>query len=213
VERVASRADTHASSRLRGDTIVCAAGREPYRLDNTKFEIVVSTKSGLRILGREPSWTLMTATASEDEGCVRVCGDRRRLIEAAIRLCQQLGLSAHETRDRIGRDYVNICRIVRTRADEDDLGEHSQTVERFFDLFDHLGDLSCGPADDMVDLYEAISSDGNGEDAYLSDGLWLSSDGPSPRSVIRQSPRISCAGSRGLGQLLCPDAGRRVEPG
>lgn len=162
-------------------------------LDNAKFEIIVSTKAGLvseesllvvragtsylRILGQEPSWTLMTATVSEDNGTVKVCGDRRRLIETAIRLCQELGLSAHETKDRIGRDYVNICRIVRTCADEDVYSELSQTVERFFDLFDGLGGPSSGPADDMVELYEAISSDGNGGDLYLSDGLWLSSDG------------------------------------
>lgn len=162
-------------------------------LDNAKFGIVVSTKAGLesqesllvvragtsylRILGQEPSWTLMTATASEDDGSVKVCGERRRLIETAIRLCQELGLSAHETKDRIGRDYVNICRIVRTRADEDVYSELSQIVERFFDLFDELGNPSSGPADDMVHLYEAISSDSNGGDVYLTDGLWLSSYG------------------------------------
>ncbi|ESX09974.1 hypothetical protein X768_16665 [Mesorhizobium sp. LSJC265A00] len=162
-------------------------------MDNAKFEIVPSTKTGLvseesllvvragtsylRILGQEPSWTLMTATASEDDVPVKVCGERRRLIESAIRLCQELGLSANETKDRIGRDYVKICRIVRTRADEDVYSELSRAVERFFDLFDALGDPSSSPANDMVDLYEAISSDGNGGDVYLSDGVWLSSNG------------------------------------
>ncbi|XCG51974.1 hypothetical protein ABVK50_29380 (plasmid) [Mesorhizobium sp. WSM2240] len=119
----------------------------------------------------------MTATASEDDGCVKVCGDRRRLIETAIRLCLALGFNAHETKDRLGRDYVKICRIVRERDDEDLRDVLFRTVERFFDLFDGPGEQVTGGADDMIDLYEAISSGGDGEDVYLSDGLWLSSDG------------------------------------
>lgn len=161
--------------------------------DNAKFEIVHSIKAGLvsnesllvvrdgtgylRILGQEPRWELMTATASEDDGLVKVCGDRRRLIETAIKLCQALGFSAHETKDRLGRDYIKICTIVRERDDEDLRDVLFRTIERFFDLFDGLGESVTGRADDMVDLYEAISSDGIGEDVYLSDGLWLSSDG------------------------------------
>lgn len=161
--------------------------------DNAAFEIVKSTKAGLasdesllvvrngtsylRILGQEPLWELMTATASEDDGCAKVCGDTRRLIETAIRLCLALGFNAHETRDRLGRDYVKICRIVRERDDEDLRDVLFRTVERFFDLFDRPSERVAGGEDDLANLYEAISPDGDGEDVYLSDGVWLSSDG------------------------------------
>lgn len=161
--------------------------------DNGKFKIVKSNKAGLaseesllvvrdrtsylRILGQEPRWELMTATASEDDECVKVCSDRRQLIESAIRLCQALGLTAQETKDRVGRDYVKICRIVRERDDEDLREVLVRTIESFFDLFDGAGEPVTGRAVDMIDLYEAISTGGDGEDVYLSDGVWLSSAG------------------------------------
>lgn len=159
---------------------------------NNSFEIIKSTKAGLlsegswlvvrgstsylRVLGQEPSWTLVTATANEDNGLIRVCRERRRLIETAIRLCSAMGLGPHEAKDRFGRDYVNICRIVRV-ANDDVQGELEQVVHKFFDLFDERDARAAGPGQEMVELYEVMSSGDDGSDVYLSDGLWLSSDG------------------------------------
>lgn len=161
--------------------------------DNGKFQILKSNKAGLmseesllvvrdgtsylRILGQEPRWELMTATASEDDGRVAVCSDKRRLIETAIRLCRALGFTSQETRDRLGRDYVKICRIVRERDDEDLRAVLVRTIGNFFDLFDGADEPVSGRAEHMIDLYESISSGLDGEDVYLSDGLWLSSNG------------------------------------
>lgn len=162
-------------------------------MDSTKFEIVGSTKEGLvsndsflvirhgisylRLLGQEPCWELWTATASEDDGSVQVCGDRLRLIEAAARLCIELGTTGLEAKDRSGKDYIKICRIARSVQDENLDEELSQVVERFFELFDELGQRGTDGTDELADLYNAISSGDSSEDVYLSDGVWLSSDG------------------------------------
>jgi|AraplaMF_Col_mMF_1032025.scaffolds.fasta_scaffold01231_17 hypothetical protein len=119
----------------------------------------------------------MTATASEDDGAISVCHDRRRLVGSALRLCRQLGLTAQETRDRLGRDYVKVCRIAREREDEDLREVLVRTIELFFEIYDGAGEPVGNRVDEMVDLYAAISSGSDGEDVYLSDGLWLSSDG------------------------------------
>ncbi|WP_158020094.1 hypothetical protein [Methylorubrum extorquens] len=162
-------------------------------LDNGKFKVIRSNKAGLtseeslvvvrdrtsylRILGKEPEWVLMTATASEDDGYVKVCSDKRRLIETAIWLCHELGFIPRETKDQIGREYVKICTIVREHNEEDLGGVLVRNIEKFFDFFDGSGQPVTGRTDNMLDLYEAISLGGDGEDVYLSDGVWLSSDG------------------------------------
>jgi hypothetical protein len=162
-------------------------------LDFGSFQIIESNKSGLnsresyivardgisylRVLGDEPRWEVMTTTASEDDGSANVCSDRRRLVEAAIRLCQNRGLGGFQTKkDLLGRDYIKLAIIVRDGQGEP-LEDLRQLATEFFDLFDASDDSGPGGPDEMVGIYESISSDSRGEDVYLSDGLWLSSDG------------------------------------
>lgn len=161
-------------------------------LDNGKFKIIKSDKAGLtseesllvvrnnvsylRILGKEPQWEVMTATASEDDGGIQVCRDRIRLVESAIRLCHAMKMDPNNLRDRHGREYVKICIIVREDHDTDTERELIGVIERFFQEFD-TGPQPPGHASDMVDIYESISHGGDGEDVYLSDGVWLSRDG------------------------------------
>jgi hypothetical protein len=162
-------------------------------LDYGNFQIIKSNKSGLnsaesyvvgrngisylRVLGDEPRWEIMTATASEDDGSTEVCDDRPRLIEAAIRLCQHWGLKNFQTKkDTFDRDYIKLCIIVRD-GESEPLDDLIKLAEEFFILFDGLADDGSQGPDEMVGMYEAISSGSEGEDVYLSDGVWLSSDG------------------------------------
>lgn len=169
-------------------------------IDYGPFQIVSSQKVGLeseesyivvrgqvsylRVLGREPLWEVMTATASEDDRTFTVCSERSRLIGTAIKLCGELQFRGLQKKDVVGRDYVKICAIRRDDKREP-LDELAEIANRYFELFDEAGshDLNedkgggSSAATDMQELYDAISSSNKGEDVYLTDGVWLASDG------------------------------------
>ena len=159
------------------------------------FQIINSSKVGLnsresyivarggigflRVLGVEPEWTLMTATASEDHGRIQVCGDQRRLIESALRLGSELESGPKVEKDWIEREYVKISVIIRKTGQSDEAFDHEKTglLRRFFEIYDGLESLSSRAANELAELYGALSPDHAGGDIYLSDGMWLSSDG------------------------------------
>jgi len=143
------------------------------------YVVTRGATSFLRVLGREPAWELMTATASEDHGRVRVCADRRRLVKSAFRLGVELGTDPVGDRDRAGREYVRICVINRESGESQEAfeNEHAVVFRRFFEIFDESENVECGAGDDMREVYDALAADDQGSDVYLSDGVWLSSDG------------------------------------
>jgi hypothetical protein len=121
----------------------------------------------------------MTATASEDHGRIRVCGDRPRLVGSAFHLGAELRTEPRVEKDRAGREYVRICVITRTPGQSEEAfeDENAALFRRFFQIFDEYGDPSSKPAAEMRELYDALAIDGRGGDVYLSDGVWLGSDG------------------------------------
>jgi len=160
-----------------------------------EFEILESTKVGLnskesyivvrnetsflRILGNDPKWRLMTATASEDRGCIHVCAEQRRLIECALRFGVELKTGPYVEIDWCGREYVNVCEITQDSGQNDEAfnDENSRHLTRFFEIYDNYLNQDSRAEDEMRELYDALSIDG--QDVYLSDGVWLSSDGTS----------------------------------
>ena len=160
-----------------------------------KFAILPSNKSGLdskesyvvarnrtsflRVLGDEPKWELMTATASEDHGRIAVCADQRRVVESALRLGAELDTQPRVEKDRVGREYVKICVITRDSGQDDkDFDEEKlRLFRRFFEIYDGYKDPVSRGGHEMRDLYDAIATHEEGGDVYLSDGVWLSSDG------------------------------------
>lgn len=143
------------------------------------FIVTRGNTSFLRILGEEPSWELMTATASEDRGGIDVCRDQLRLVESALRLGNELKTSPAVHTDWMAREYVKICTIVQREdmGDEQFNSELRSIFERFFQIYDACTNLRSRASNEMIQLYSAISSDETGGDVYLSDGVWLSSDG------------------------------------
>ena len=149
-------------------------------LDSAEGYVIVRNGfSFLRVLGGEPSWNVMTATASEDHGRIQVCPDQRRLVESALRLCAKLGAIPRVEKDRLGREYVKIGTITREsgESDEDFDSENEALLCRFFEVFDNYKDLNSRGLDEIRELYEALKTDDQGSDVYLSDGVWLSRDG------------------------------------
>ena len=89
-------------------------------LESKESYVVVRNRTVfLRILGADPKWFLMTATADEDHGRVLVCTDQRRLIEAALRLGAELNTGPTVERDWKGREYVKVCVITRESGESD----------------------------------------------------------------------------------------------
>ena len=102
------------------------------------YIVVRDGVSFLRILGGEPNWTLMTATASEDGGQTLVCKDQRRLVASASRLCAEFGSRPEISTDHFGREYVIIGRIRRASGenDQDLLNDADDICSKFFEIYD-----------------------------------------------------------------------------
>ena len=149
-------------------------------LDSEESYVVIRDQTSfLRVLGGEPEWDLMTATASEDHGRIQVCSDQRRLIESALRLGGELKTEPKVESDWQGREYVKVCVITRDSGQRDDVFEKECSVlfSRFFEIYNEHKKLDARAEDEMRELYDALSTDNEGGEIYLSDGLWLSNDG------------------------------------
>lgn len=148
---------------------------------NSKESYVVTRQetSFLRILGNEPNWQLMTATADEDNGHIKVCKELLRLTDTALRLGIELKTSPRVEKDWKNREYVKIC-IIALNPDQDkvDFNKNlSVLFNRFFELYDKYQNIESRGANEMQQLYSALAIDNQSGDVYLSDGVWLSSDG------------------------------------
>lgn len=82
-------------------------------------------------------------------------------------------------RDWKGREYVKVCVITRESGESDGAfdEENGRALGRFFEIYDNLPKLCSRPIDERCNLYDELALDEQGEDVYLSDGVWLSSDG------------------------------------
>ncbi|MGE6384728.1 hypothetical protein ACQKEN_03510 [Pseudomonas sp. NPDC078416] len=149
-------------------------------LNSPESYVVVREETGfLRILGDDPQWELMTATASEDHGRVKVCANQLRLIESALRLGAELETSPSVERDWAGREYVKICVITqhRNQNDKDFNSELAAAFSRFFEIYESYTDVRYRAREEMVELYNDLSTGDLSDEVYLSDGVWLGSDG------------------------------------
>ena len=143
------------------------------------YIVVRDQTSFLRILGADPQWEIMTATASEDHGRIRVCNDRIRLVQAAWRLGTEIDTQPKVQADWMGREYVMICVITQncSQDDKEFEKESNKFFTRFFELYDNYQAIPPKGYSEMRDLYDTLATDERDGDVYLSDGVWLSNDG------------------------------------
>lgn len=135
--------------------------------------------SYLRLLGSDPEWDLVTATASEDDGRVAVCRNKRRLIDSALKLGLERNCMPTVEKDWMKREYVRICVITRNPGQEQvTLVEGLTTIiTRFFEIYDEHLPHESKSGNETRELYAALTVGDPGNDLYLGDGVWLSSDG------------------------------------
>ncbi len=128
----------------------------------------------LRILGEEQDYRVMTATAGEDGDKILPAKDQLGLIKAAVNVAIEMKLKPQFRNDNFDRAYVEVgsCQY---------LSDAYRTAEMLFQQLDD--DLAADaevrndPNNSQQALYSALASDESGSDVYLSDGVWLSSDG------------------------------------
>lgn len=146
---------------------------------NQESHIITRGKTSyLRIVGNYPSYSLMTATASEDDRSFYVCGDKIKLVASAIQLGSELNIPPSFEKDRSGRNFIRICAVnFNPDAEQEDLDELRDVLERFFEIFDASNPSRPEALEEMQEIYASLAPDDSNDDVYLSDGVWLSSDG------------------------------------
>lgn len=152
------------------------------------FEIEETKKSGLnyelcgivyrgntvylRFWGSRARCDLATATESEDDGRFVVCADRQRVMDAARQAALNLGYAPVDMEDHRKRPYVGMCAATEN--------EHIwKAAAEFFTIYDQCKATETEASNEMREIYDALAVDDSGEDVYLSDGVWLGSDGSS----------------------------------
>lgn len=122
----------------------------------------------LRILGDEPNYQVMTATAGEDNGTISCFTNQGALLEAAQRVSAQLNILPVVKKDHLNREYVAICEC-------EYLSDAYRAAEILFNKLDDYRDNRSSR--EMREVYSDLAMDDSGQDIYLCDGMWLCSDG------------------------------------
>lgn len=135
----------------------------------TEFRICSKSYVFHRLIRVGSEYRFMTATASEDTGGFRAYEDQSSLINATIHALQRFDLDAEMKLDHAGRPYVETM----TSSNKEHLLHVAQTALR------EIGfeDVAVLALDDMIAIYEEFAVGDDGEDVYLSDGMWITSDG------------------------------------
>ncbi|MDM0002581.1 hypothetical protein QTI24_28535 [Variovorax sp. J22P240] len=122
----------------------------------------------LRFAGSEGAYSMMTATADEDSGRIVAYWNQRELMDAAIKVCEEFGFKHSAEQDSSGRAYVNFGSTCEYLSDA------YRVAESFFR---HLGPIERRSSGADGNLYDELGLGDSGEDVYLSDGVYLKSDG------------------------------------
>lgn len=120
---------------------------------------------------------LMTATAKEDNSLHTIDYDLAISCKSAYLALRKLGLNEQGVlkKDGNGRPYVSFF-VFQVKEIE----ELDPLVEAYFEEFDSLTarakEEEWGKKGDLVKIYDNLVVE-DGEPVYLSDGVWLNSDG------------------------------------
>ncbi|WP_137917078.1 hypothetical protein [Hydrogenophaga sp. 2FB] len=132
----------------------------------------------LRMIKQGDSDDLVTATASEDDGSYWVCSDKSKLVASAVLLRHERGNTSSQMTDTVGRSYIWICNAKFEPGSESETNaEMNELVEDFFRIFDSYNPAEPKTVNDMRDIYSVLAVDDSDDEVYLSDGVWLGSDG------------------------------------
>jgi hypothetical protein len=111
----------------------------------------------------------MTATAAENRGGYEPYGDQQALISMSAQVLLERDMEIVTKSDHLGRPYIETS----VEFDKADL-EHLANI-----ILNRMGfeDIEVLSLRDMLSIYDEYSDGDDGEDTYLSDGMWITSDG------------------------------------
>ncbi|OWQ91111.1 hypothetical protein CDQ91_19430 [Sphingopyxis witflariensis] len=137
--------------------------------DQEEYRVCSGSFVFFRVIVGENRCRLMTATASEDTGEYRAFDDQKRLLDSTLSVFADLDMESVLKEDHAGRQYLE----TEVFNDAKDLVHVATTV------LDRLGfeDISVLALREMKAVHNEFSTDYTGEDAYLSDGMWVTADG------------------------------------
>lgn len=143
----------------KSDKLVTAGELDQTKMVSEQYVLV-------RIIHETNSYTLMTATAKEDDGSYLAYPDLNRLVAAAESV---LG-HGERCADNCGRPYF-LCKEI----------DHPREIR---DIANKIADILGLPPvnapwadEEMRDIYDEFSVGEDGEPAYLSDGVYVSKRG------------------------------------
>lgn len=138
-------------------------------LRQEEFRICSKPYVFFRLIAGRDGVRLMTATAAEDTAEYRAYENQASLISATSRAFEDRSLNYETKNDLMGRSYVETS----VYPDKNDLLHLAATV------LDQIGfeDISVLALREMKAIYDGFSVDDSGEYTYLSDGIWITSDG------------------------------------
>lgn len=122
----------------------------------------------LRIVGEEGNYKIMTATAGEDYHGANFFNNQIALNEAALKISASLNTKSRLKSDYHNREYVEIgsCEYI---------SDAYRVAEMLFVKLEENTESRSN--DELQNVYTDLAIDESGADVYLSDGMWLSSDG------------------------------------
>ncbi|SIT52777.1 conserved hypothetical protein [Mesorhizobium prunaredense] len=122
-----------------------------------------------RIIVDQYGARLMTATASEDAGGYRAFENQKFLISSTVQVFGDFDMEIVTKEDHAGRLYVETPVFL----------DAQHLIHIATTALDRMGfeDVAVLALRDMKALYEEFVIDDSGEDTYLSDGMWVRSDG------------------------------------
>ncbi|TAZ73814.1 hypothetical protein ELH70_14690 [Rhizobium ruizarguesonis] len=117
----------------------------------------------LRIIRFQLSYTVMTATAGEDDRSKSAYPNQERLIECATSVFSEFAASTRHASDLHGRPYVEFSGLSQAQIEQGGLS-----------LANALGLELSDLAELWIEFSDAAEEDGL---VYLSDGMYLTEDG------------------------------------
>lgn len=107
---------------------------------NQQFVVTRKNIVYLRLVGDGTAYRLMTATATEDFGRLRICHDNERLWRSANQLAMLHKCSGKISFDTQGRQYIQIFMVVQDEgiSDEKFTEEIYELIQEFFDIYDGI---------------------------------------------------------------------------
>ena len=132
-----------------------------------------------RVIQFQTAYVLMTATASEDDSSFMLFPSMQAINEISKQVFLHRGLPFSEKKDRFGRNFLEVefdGRLEEEVVKPDGTRGLEETVCEIVDVYTEAFSATQ-PRNELISLYRTLADDLDGDDFYLSDGVFLTPAG------------------------------------